>query len=101
MGHRWYYSDFSRWHCYLFRYLFQEKYQAVNVDPESVQVFANLVRADRSSIPVPTYESPFTLEEVQRAIDSGGKTEHLAVTALALNSTKQQKPSWGKIYAVY
>jgi hypothetical protein len=52
---------------------FQEKYQAVNVDPESVQVFANLIRTDRSPSPVPTYESPFTLEEVQRAIDSGGK----------------------------
>jgi hypothetical protein len=42
----------------------QAKYRDVNVDHESVQVFANLVRTEQSSSPVPTYESPFTVEEV-------------------------------------
>ena len=52
---------------------FQEKFRHVNVDPESVNVFANLVRAEQSSSPIPDYESPFTLEEIQQAVDAGGK----------------------------
>jgi len=50
---------------------FREKYRHVNVDPECVNVFANLVRAEQPSSPMPNHESPFTLEEIYQAIDSG------------------------------
>jgi hypothetical protein len=60
---------------------YREKYCHVNVDPECDNVFANLARAEQPSIPMPDYESLFTLEEIH----SGGKTELQVATASALN----------------
>jgi hypothetical protein len=70
---------------------FQEKYQDMNVDLESVQAFANQVRSDRSPLPVPTYESPFTLKEESRAIDSGGKNRAPGRDGLSLEFYKATK----------
>jgi hypothetical protein len=53
--------------------LFREKYLHANVDPECVNIFANLVRAEQSPSPMSDYESPFNLEEVHQAIDAGKK----------------------------
>jgi hypothetical protein len=52
---------------------FQVKYRKVNVDPECVNVFADLGCAEQPSSQMPTYETPFTLEEIHQVINSGGR----------------------------
>jgi hypothetical protein len=74
---------------------FQAKYRDVSVDPECVQVFANLVRTEQSSSLMPTYESSFTLEEAQQAIDSGGRNRVPGHDGVSLEFYRAAGPSWG------
>jgi hypothetical protein len=73
---------------------FETKYRDVNDDPESVKVFANLVRTEQSSCPVHTYESPFTLEEV-KAIDTGGRNSAPGRDGLSLEFYRASRTNVG------